>query len=49
MRPARMPSERVKIVPWYYAERNAPSRAVDKKTAIEADEAASDEREDDES
>ena len=36
-----MPSSRVKILPWYYTDRDAPSRAADRKSAIEADEAAS--------
>lgn len=37
MRPARMPSSRIKLRPWYYADRDEPSRAEDKRKAIEAD------------
>jgi hypothetical protein len=38
MRPARIPASLVKIVPWYYTERSAPSRAEDKRLAIKTDE-----------
>lgn len=41
MRPARIPSARVKIRPWYYTDRGQPSRADDKAAAISADLAAS--------
>jgi len=37
MRPAGMPSSRVKLRPWYYADRDAPSRAAAKTDAIETD------------
>ena len=37
MKPARMPSSRVKILPWYYADRDAPSRAADKSKHIAED------------
>lgn len=37
MRPRGMPSRRVKILPWYYTERNAPSRARELSDALEQD------------
>lgn len=49
MRPARLHSKWVKILPWYYTEKNEPSRAEYKRRAIEDDEAASGEDADDES
>lgn len=35
MRPDRMPSKWVKLVPWYYTERNAPSRHSALREAME--------------
>lgn len=43
MRPARMPSNRVKVLPWYYTDRAAPSRAADEAEAIST-ELSADER-----
>jgi hypothetical protein len=40
MRPSRMLSKWVKITPWYYAERNSPSRQEELKAALEAEAAA---------
>ncbi len=40
MRPARLPSRWVKIRPWYYAERNAPTRAADLAAALGYEDAA---------
>lgn len=37
MRPARMPSPLVKVRPWYYTERNQPSRIVAKTQALDAE------------
>lgn len=40
MRPDRMPSKWVKLVPWYYTERNAPSRqSVLRDAILQEDEA----------
>lgn len=35
-----MPSSRVKILPWYYTDRDAPTRAVSDAEAIASDWAA---------
>ena len=40
MRPARVPSRRVKLLPWYYTDRKQPSRHVDERDALRADFAA---------
>lgn len=40
MRPDRMPSKWVKLVPWYYTERNAPSRQSTLRAALAEEELA---------
>jgi hypothetical protein len=40
MRPDRMPSKWVKLVPWYYTERNAPSRQSSLGEALAAEDSA---------
>lgn len=40
MRPDRMPSKWVKLVPWYYTERNAPSRQSSLRSALAEEELA---------
>lgn len=35
MRPARMSSKWVKLLPWYYTTRSAPSRASERQRAVE--------------
>lgn len=40
MRPARMPSSRVKVLPWYYTDRNQPTRAQSDADALASDWAA---------
>lgn len=40
MRPRDMPSRWVKILPWYYTERNQPTRAAALREALTFEEAA---------
>lgn len=34
MRPRGIPSSRVKILPWYYTDKNQPSRQVERDRAL---------------